>query len=119
MGLILKWREMREKMRHCEEGNVMRKWMVVECEGSHLQVLDEIVEHPETFGVFRVLDVDEGADFGGLDMRALKRRYRKGSERRELTSKAMWSLPILISSSCFPTMFFLGQLVSSSLAGGY
>jgi hypothetical protein len=45
----------------------------VECEGSHLQVLDEIVEHSETFGVFRVLDVDKGADFGGLDMRTLKR----------------------------------------------
>ena len=31
------------------------------------------------------------------------------------TSNAMWSLPTRISSSCFPTMFFFGQLVSSSL----
>ena len=27
----------------------------------------------------------------------------------------MWSLPTRISSSCFPTIFFLGQFVSSSL----
>lgn len=33
------------------------------------------------------------------------------------TSKAMWSLPTRISSSCFPTMFFFGQFVSSSLHG--
>ena len=31
------------------------------------------------------------------------------------TSNEMWSFPIRISNSCFPTMFFLGQFVSSSL----
>lgn len=35
--------------------------------------------------------------------------------RGRRTSKEMWSLPILTSSSCLPTMFFLGQLASSSL----
>lgn len=33
----------------------------------------------------------------------------------QLTSNAMWSFPIRISSSCLPTMFFFGQFVSSSL----
>ena len=31
------------------------------------------------------------------------------------TSNAIWSLPILISSSCFPTISFEGQFESSSL----
>jgi hypothetical protein len=31
------------------------------------------------------------------------------------TSNEMWSPPTRISSSCLPTMFFFGQLVSSSL----
>lgn len=47
----------------------------------------------------------------------------KGMRQREpniqhmcrLASKAIWSLPTRISSSCLPTMFFFGQLVSSSL----
>lgn len=37
-------------------------------------------------------------------------------KEEEPTSNAMWSFPTRISSSCFPTMLFFGQFVSSSLS---
>lgn len=76
-----------------------------------LQILDEIVEDTKSFWVFTVLDINQGPNFCGL----IDGEYNSPLSRKAQTSKAMWSFPMRISSSCFPTMFFLGQFVSSSL----
>lgn len=66
MGLILKCREMREKIRHCG-GMGVSFVLKVAREPTHLEVLNEVVEHAEPFRVFAVLDVDQRADFCGLE----------------------------------------------------
>lgn len=71
MGLILKWREIREKMKHwlweesqyaIREGDKGEK----KEEETHPQILNEIIEHAEALWVLAVLNVDQGADLGCL-----------------------------------------------------
>jgi len=68
MGLILKWREMREKMRHCRTtfqrggGGGLRSGHGETC----LEVLYEVIENAKAFRIFAVLDVDQRADLCGL-----------------------------------------------------
>jgi hypothetical protein len=109
MGLILKCKEMRENIKHC-------LWQL---EGSYhstlrtdLQILNKVVEHSKPFWILTVLNVDQGPDFGSLRKTSVN-GHCEGWNRQ--TSNAMWSFPTRTSSSCFPTMFFFGQFVSSSL----
>ena len=87
------------------------RWPEKSCVYAYLQILDEVVEYTKPFGVLTVLDINQGPNFCGLT----HREYRSLSSGNARTSKAMWSFPTRISSSCFPTIFFFGQLVSSSL----
>ena len=57
MGLILKCREIREKMRHC--GSAVSGNFAVQTQKICLQVLYEIIENTKTFRIFAVLDVDQ------------------------------------------------------------
>jgi hypothetical protein len=79
---------------------------------AYLQILDEIVEYTKSFRVLTVLDINQGPNFCSLTR---NREYSSSANGNARTSKAMWSFPTRISSSCFPTMFFFGQFVSSSL----
>ena len=61
MGLILKWREIREKMRHCRTA-LSGGRRGPEAEKTCLEVLYEIIENAKTFRIFAVLDVDQRTD---------------------------------------------------------
>jgi hypothetical protein len=56
-------------------------------EPTHLEVLNEVVEHAEPFRVFAVLDVDQRADFCGLGGRGqLKHTARFGKAGKPKSS---------------------------------
>ena len=64
MGLILKWREMREKMKHYRRHVRIRNSTV--CGQTYLQVLDKVVEYTQTLRVLTVRDVHERTNLGSL-----------------------------------------------------
>lgn len=57
MGLILKCRAMREKIRH----------YISHRRGTYLEVLHEVVHHAQAFRVVAVLHLEERADLGRLE----------------------------------------------------
>lgn len=59
LGLILKCSVMRDRTKHCDE-------LEVPFRETHLEVLDEVVEHTETLRVLAVVDVGERSNLGGL-----------------------------------------------------
>ena len=113
MGLILKWREMREKMKHYRRHVRIRNSTV--CGRTYLQVLDKVVEYTQTLRVLTVRDVHERTNLGSLPGSCETGKSMIMTKWR--TSNATCSFPIRTSSSCFPTTFFFGQFVSSSLRG--
>lgn len=86
-----------------------------EREDESLEVLHQVVEDPQPLWVFRLVHVDQGSDLGSLWELTLAQCNSAIRRALEPTSKEMCSLPNLISSSCRPSLFFCGHLVSSSL----
>ena len=78
-----------------------------------LEILDEVVEDAETFWICGFCDIDERTNLCGLDRKSVSIFLRNVSVWR--TSKEICSLPIRISNSCRPSLFFWGHLLSSSL----
>lgn len=35
--------------------------------GTHLEILNQVIKHPEAFRIVRVLHIDEGTNLGGLE----------------------------------------------------
>ena len=66
MGLILKWSEMSEKMRHCSRASSVPRNAKKKCRLADLEVLNEVIEDAQALGVLAVLDIDQRADFRSL-----------------------------------------------------
>ena len=66
MGLILKCKEISEKMRHYIEHWISIRGGRVRRKITSLEILHEVVEHTKTFRVLTVLNIDKGPDFCGL-----------------------------------------------------
>jgi hypothetical protein len=82
---------------------------------THLEILDEVVEHPQPLGILAIIHICQRPDLGGLPKLMQLLLKLEHDAPKGLTSNEMCSLSILTSSSWRPTMFFFGHATSSSL----